>query len=126
MNGVTVALLGFGNIGRAFADYVGRMSDGRIRLHIRAVADSSGGLFIENDELLQRIIDHKAAGQPLRDFAPSSIVTDPHAFIDRLSASGVRVLVESLPTNLQDGQPALNLIKAALSAGIHVVTVDTG
>jgi len=39
MNEVTVALLGFGNVGRAFADYVGRMSDRRIRLHIRAVAD---------------------------------------------------------------------------------------
>ena len=126
MHEVNIALLGCGNVGRAFADYVGRMSDGRIRLHIRAVADSSGGLFIEDDELLQRIIDHKAAGHPLRDFAPSSIIPDPHAFIDRLSTSGVRVLVESLPTNLQDGQPALDLIKAALSAGIHVVTVDKG
>jgi homoserine dehydrogenase len=126
MHDVKVGLLGFGNVGRAFAEYVGRMSGARIRLHIRAVADSSGGLFIENDEPLQRIIDHKAAGRPIRDYAASSMITGPRAFIDRLSSSGVRVLVESLPTNLQDGQPALDLIKAALAAGINVVTVDKG
>ncbi|MEN3332440.1 MAG: homoserine dehydrogenase, partial [Blastocatellia bacterium] len=126
MHHVNVALLGFGNVGRAFADYVGRMRDQRIRLRIRAVADSRGGLFIENDQLLQRIIHHKAAGRPLCDFAASSIITEPGAFIDRLHRSGVGVLIESLPTNLQDGQPALRLIKAALYAGIHVVTVDKG
>jgi homoserine dehydrogenase len=126
MHNVDVALLGFGNVGRAFADYVGRMSDERIRLHIRTVADSSGVLCIENGELLQRITHHKAAGRCLRDFAASSIITDTRTFIDRLSSSGIRVLVESLPTNLRDGQPALDLIKAALAAGIHVVTVDKG
>ncbi len=35
-------------------------------------------------------------------------------------------LVESLPTNIADGQPALGLIAAALEQGTHVVTVDKG
>lgn len=35
-------------------------------------------------------------------------------------------MVESLPTNLEDGQPALGLITSALARGIHVVTVDKG
>jgi homoserine dehydrogenase len=126
MNEVKVGLLGFGNVGRAFADYVGRMHDQRIRLRIRAVADRSGGLFIEDDESLQRIIHHKTAGHPLRQFASPSFIADSRSFIDRLASSGIDVLVESLPTSLADGQPALDLIKTALSAGLHVVTVDKG
>jgi homoserine dehydrogenase len=126
MNEVKVGLLGFGNVGRAFADYVGRISGQPIRLRVRAAADRGGGLFVEDDESLKRIVHHKAAGRPLRELAPSSLITDPRSFIDRLASSGIKVLVESLPTNLADGQPALDLIKTALVAGLHVVTVDKG
>lgn len=126
MNQVKVALLGFGNVGRAFADYVGRMNDERIRLHVRAVADSSGGLLLEPGAPLQPLIHHKTAGRPLCELATSSPVLDARAFIAELASAGVGVLVESLPTNLADGQPALDLIRAALAAGLHVVTVDKG
>lgn len=126
MHQVDVALLGFGNVGRAFADYIGRMGDPRIRLRVRALADRSGGTLVESDQALQRIIDHKTVGRPLREFAGSSTLTDSRAFIDQLTLAGVRVLVESLPTNLKDGQPALDLNSAALRAGLHVVTVDKG
>ena len=126
MHQVDVALLGFGNVGRAFANYAGRLRDQRIRLRIRAVADRSGGLRVEDAAALERIIHHKTSGRPIRELAGSSLIDDARAFIERLPASGVRVLVESLPTNLKDGQPALGLLTAALQAGIHVVTVDKG
>jgi homoserine dehydrogenase len=126
MNQVDIALLGLGNVGRAFADYIGRMPDNRLRLQIRALADSSGGLFIENAEQLEQILHHKATGRRISEFPTPSITTNAHDFIDQVASAGVRVLVESLPTNLEDGQPALDLINAALSAGVHVVTVDKG
>jgi len=126
MHQVDVALLGFGNVGRAFADYIGRMSDPRLRLRVRALADRSGGILVESDQALQRILDHKTAGRPLRDLGGSATLTDCRAFIEQLPLAGVRVLVESLPTNLIDGQPALDLNRAALRAGLHVVTVDKG
>ena len=126
MHQVDVALLGFGNVGRDFADYIGRMRDGRIGLRIRAVADRSGGLLVEDDAALERIIHHKTSGRPLRDFEASSVIADARAFIAGLPTAGVRVLVESLPTNLKGGQPALDCLSAALRAGIHVVTVDKG
>ncbi|MFL6214455.1 MAG: hypothetical protein ACJ74J_11250 [Blastocatellia bacterium] len=125
MQELHVALLGFGNVGRAFADYVGRMRDERIRLRIRAIADRSGGLFIDNDDALQSILHRKATGDALSDFAADSIV-DASAFISRLTQSGIGVLIESLPTNLMNGQPALGLIQSALAGGLHVVTVDKG
>src|ERR1044071_6781657 len=125
MREIHVALLGFGNVGRAFADYVGRMGDGPFRLRIRAIADRSGGLFIEDDAALQSILNHKAAGRALNDLAAGSAL-DAHALIARLPQSGIGVLVESLPTNLSDGQPAFDLINSALARGLHVVTVDKG
>jgi len=126
MHQVDVALLGFGNVGRAFADYIGRMSDPRLRLRVRALADRSGGILVESDQALQRILDHKTASRPLRDLGGSATLTDLRAFIEQLPLAGVHVLVESLPTNLKDGQPALDLNRAALCAGLHVVTVDKG
>lgn len=126
MQKVDVALLGFGNVGRAFADYIGRMKDERIQLRIRAIADRSGGLPVEDAETLQRVIHHKASGRPLSECAGPSLIPDASAFIHHLRSSSIRVLIESLPTNLNDGQPALGLIESALGAGLHVVTVDKG
>src|SRR5512132_225289 len=125
MREIHVALLGFGNVGRAFIDYVGRMRDERIRLRIRALADRSGGLFIADDEALQSLRHHKGAGGALSDLAADSIL-DAHAFIARLLSYDIGVLVESLPTDLSNGQPALDLIHSALASGLSVVTVDKG
>lgn len=119
---IDIALLGFGNVGRAFARYVS--SDERIR--IRAVADSSGGILLDGSEQIRRIIDHKESGRSIRDFAPAAFIKDAPDFINSISSTGIRALVESLPTNLADGQPALDSIKGGLACGINVVTVDKG
>ena len=119
---IDIALLGLGNVGRAFARYV--TSDERIR--IRAVADSSGGLLLDRPEQIQQLIAHKESGRSIRDFAAASFIKDAPEFVKSLSSESVRVLVESLPTNLADGQPALDSIKTALACGVNVVTVDKG
>jgi len=62
----------------------------------------------------------------MRDFARDSFTATAREFVNSLSPSGIRILVESLPTNLKDGEPALGLIKTALAEGINVVTVDKG
>ena len=119
---IDVALLGLGNVGRAFARYIS--SDERIR--IRAVADSSGGLLLDRPEQIQQLIAHKESGRSIRDFGSATFIKDAPEFINSLSSERIRVLVESLPTNLVDGQPALDSIKTALACGINVVTVDKG
>lgn len=127
MKQVKTALLGFGNVGRAFARYVQSANDSAdIQVRIRAVADSSGGLFLKNEEQIESVIAHKQSGRSIKDFAPHEVITDPRDFINSLASAGVRLLVESLPTNLNDGQPALDLLTQALASGINVVTVDKG
>jgi homoserine dehydrogenase len=124
---VTIALLGFGNVGRAFVRYAeSGEAASKTAISIRAVADSSGGLFLDNDSSVERLIAHKESGRSLQQFAPGESIGDPQEFIRALQSAGVSVLVESLPTNIADGLPALELITAALEQGTNVVTVDKG
>ena len=126
MTQVNVALLGFGNVGRAFARYVS--SDAVLqapRIDIRAIADSSGALFIDEDLSLQRLIAHKESGRKLGEVAPARF-TDAREFIRALPSVGVTVLIESLPTNISNGEPASTLIAEALFQKINVVSVDKG
>jgi homoserine dehydrogenase len=124
MNELKIALLGLGNVGLAFSDYLARADSIARRIQICAVADSSGGLISENEERIKLAIEQKAAGRSIRDFARDDATSSD--FIRRLKGFGVSVLVESLPSNLTDGQPALDLVRDALLRGINVVTVDKG
>lgn len=124
---VTVALLGFGNVGRAFVRYAqSAAAASQTPIRIRAVADSSGGLFLDNGSRVERVMAHKESGRSLREFAPGEVIGDAREFIRALQSAEISILVESLPTNIADGQPALGLIRAALEQGTNVVTVDKG
>lgn len=127
MDQVSVALLGFGNVGRAFARYVEANSEtGPVRINIRAIADSSGALFLDNGSSLEDSIAHKDSGLSLAEFAPEHLIADAREFIRALPSAGVSLLVEALPTDIVAGEPALSSIRAALEQGTDVVTVDKG
>ena len=68
----------------------------------------------------------KESGLSLRNCSPQDCIADPDAFIDALRNSGVQGVVESLPNRLEDGEPALSLLRRLLAAGIAVVTVNKG
>lgn len=123
---VNVALLGFGNVGRAFASYVEALDALPIRINVRAIADSSGGLLLDENSVLGQVIAHKESGRFLSDFGASTLILGIDEFVRALPSAGISVLVESLPTNITSGQPALGLITAALAQGTNVVTVDKG
>jgi homoserine dehydrogenase len=126
MTQVNIALLGFGNVGRAFAHYIKDASESQpVRINIRAVADSGSALVLNESDSVEILIDRKTSGAGLAG-PDKQVIADAREFIRALPAAGVSVLVESLPTNIGNGQPALDLIKAALEQGTHVVTVDKG
>ncbi|MCI0489399.1 MAG: hypothetical protein L0229_22630 [Blastocatellia bacterium] len=133
MKEINVALLGLGNVGLAFARFIERASD-EIKIHIRAAADSTGGLILDAPaqssstakHAMDLLLAHKESGRSIKEFSPDDSITDPREFIKSLPCAGVSLLVESLPTNLCDGRPALDLLLAALSQGTDVVTVDKG
>jgi homoserine dehydrogenase len=127
MTSVQVALLGFGNVGRAFAHYLQKTGNrSNLEIAVRAVADRTGAVLIDNPTELDQLLCHKETTASLSEFGAKSVFRDHIAFIENLASTGVSVLVESLPTNISTGQPALDLITTALEKGINVVTVDKG
>ena len=122
MEPLNVALLGLGNVGQAFAQYI--QNENNIR--IRAVADSSGALFIKDPEHLNTLLAQKTAGHNILQIGFPGVITDIREWINLLRGENITCLIESLPTNIKDGQPALGFLTQALRQGIHVVTVDKG
>jgi homoserine dehydrogenase len=127
MKQINLALLGFGNVGRAFVRYLEKTGESQdTKIIIRMVADSSGALLIQSPEQLAALLVHKEAGGSLKEFAPAALVSDVEKFIKACRFENISCMVESLPTNIRDGQPALDLLAQALAQGIHVVTADKG
>jgi homoserine dehydrogenase len=119
MNKIRAVLLGFGNVGRAFAKTATKIS-------IVGVADRTCALRLNRLVELPALIEHKEAGRSLWDYPSATGRLDVAGLLGLLRPLGVSVVIESLPTNLQDGQPALDWILTTLSQGVAVVTVDKG
>jgi homoserine dehydrogenase len=117
--------MGFGNVGRSFCRYIERTDAGR-PIRIAAIADSSGGLILEGTDSIQSLIAHKESGRKLVEFAPERAILDPHDYLCAVKRAGVSSIIESLPTRIEHGRPALDLNSAALEMGMSVVTVDKG
>jgi homoserine dehydrogenase len=122
---IRLALLGFGNVGRAFARYLLK-SRGDEEFSISAVADVTGGLLLRDCDDIRRLLERQDRGGAVADCRDLGTFLDIPDYIHSLKDAGVAVLVECLPTNPADGQPALSHILQALEQGLHVVTVDKG
>jgi homoserine dehydrogenase len=122
---IKIALLGFGNVGQAFAHYLEKTGAGQ-EYPIYGISDSSGGLILRDQDGARQVLELKESGRPIAGCAGHGSFSDVRSYIDLLHQAGIRVLVESLPTNTVDGQPALDLVRRALDQKLAVVTVDKG
>jgi homoserine dehydrogenase len=124
-----LALLGFGNVGQAFARLLLRKADTLrdelgLVFTVTAIATGSRGRAIDPAGIdLQAALDCIAQDQPLDKLSTRPAPPDNLAFIQ---ASGAEVLLENTPVSYADGQPALDHIRAALKAGMHAVTANKG
>ena len=124
-----LALLGFGNVGQAFAQLLmrkgGQLRDEfGIKMVVTAVATSSRGRAIDAAGIdLQSALDLIEAGKPLDSLSAQPAALDNIAFIQ---ASGADVMFENTPVSYLDGQPAIDHIRAALELGMHAVTANKG
>lgn len=121
-----IVLIGFGNVGRGLAqilrDKAGELRDKQgFEAQIVGVATRSKGTLykadgLDLDVLLNGIESYPDAPGLARDWDAARLVRE----------SGADVLVEASPTNLQSGQPALDLCYAAFERGMHVVLANKG
>jgi homoserine dehydrogenase len=95
-----------------------------LELVVAGAADSSGA--VVNDDALDpaALLAHKEAGGKVETFAGASL---RHVSLESMiEAVPADMLLEATPVNLQTGQPGLDLCRAALEKGMHVVLANKG
>ena len=126
MNKTRIALLGFGNVGRSLARYIADRENLTALLDIAAVADSSGAAILESPSQIGALLAAKSSGHSIVQAGIGRSIQSQSDFLKSMLDLGIRVMVESLPTNISEGQPARDIIRSALFEGCSVVTVDKG
>jgi homoserine dehydrogenase len=110
-----IVILGFGSVGRGIARAILAKN---LDLTVTGLADSRSGLIDPAGIDLLAALDRKGngdlCGNP--DVSPADVV----------AKADYDVLVEVTPTNVDDGEPALGYIRAALGRSKHVVTSNKG
>lgn len=124
-----IAILGFGNVGRALARLLirkGQELQDHYDLAVSVVglmtARHSGAIDPAGIDL-QAALELYESGQMLE---PLSAVPLPDDSLLFLHACPADVLVELTPINLTDGEPAIAHVRTALEKGMHVVSANKG
>jgi len=116
---IPIALLGFGNVGRAFAALMARKAgalrrDYNLDITLVGIATKSHGAVIDPDGL-----DPAAFGE-------AKALGEPMPTLDFIAQCPAGAFLEGTSTNPFDGQPALDFVRAALRKGAHVVSANKG
>jgi homoserine dehydrogenase len=122
-----LVLVGFGNVARRFVHLAREKADALGREHgltLRVcgiVTGRHGTTFEETGVDAIAAAEAAEAGRTLGEARPAAEV------IRRAAALAPRaVLVETTPLNVHSGQPAIDHIRTAFGAGLHVVTANKG
>jgi homoserine dehydrogenase len=124
-----LALLGFGNVGRALARLLLRkrttmQEQYNITFTVTGIATGRHGMAIDPAGLdLEHSCELVEQGESLQQLSRLPTLADTFDFIRQCPADA---LFENSPVNYQDGQPAVDHIRLALEQGMHVLTANKG
>ena len=124
-----LALLGFGNVGQAFAQLLLRkrteLKDRYdLTFAVTGIATGSHGMALNTGGLdLEQALKLVEYGSSFDTISTQGKVSDSFDFIRRC---GAEVLFETTPVNYQTGQPAIDHLRAALELGMHAITANKG
>ena len=124
-----LALLGFGNVGQAFARLLLRKRETiedqyGITFSVTGIATGRHGSAIDPNGLnLEGALDCMDGSGTLTSLSASPEPTDA---LDFIRQSGADVLFENSPVNYASGQPAVDHIRLALGMGMHAITANKG
>lgn len=125
-----LAFLGFGNVGKALAELLlckrkNIQEQNDVTFSITGIATGSHGIAIDPEGIdLRTAIERVNSGHSLT--AISSQPTSVSTSLEFIQNCGADVLFEITPVNYETGQPAVDFIRAALTAGMHVATANKG
>jgi homoserine dehydrogenase len=125
---VRVALIGLGNVGKAFLQLMtGKEAVLReqygLSLVLTAAADSSGGLVDGTGIDPAGLLAHKLNGRGVASYPGGEPGLSAPGVVARAPAD---LLLEASPVNLETGQPGLDTVRSAIGRGIGVVLANKG
>src|SRR5262249_51243536 len=123
MQTYNLCLLGFGNVGRAFAELLQRKTPELrdkygIAWRIAGVSTRRLGWLAQPDGFN---VSALLSGQTLNSISPAQA-----GIRDWLAAAHADVLFENTPLNAEQGQPAIDHLRVALESRIHAITANKG
>jgi len=117
MKSAKIAIIGFGVIGRGFAEVLSQKADHLrklgIKLEVTAICEIDGSLVNERGIDLRRALEGKLNKNKDWGSSKAPEVIEKNEF---------DIVLELTPGNIKNGEPGLSHIKKALSQGINVVT----
>ncbi|MGD8864911.1 MAG: homoserine dehydrogenase [Anaerolineales bacterium] len=129
MQNLDLLLIGFGHVGRAFAELLEQKQDlirSTYQLNVRIVGiltGNHGGALdpagIDTAEAV-RLLDLGKSLEVLSRNAP------PNNADEFIRTSGAHAMLENTPVNYASGQPAIDHLQTALKSGMHAITANKG
>jgi len=125
---VRLVIVGFGIVGQSFAKLLlSRSADlysqYGIKPRVVACVDTMGTAIAQGGLDLQKLLEVKKTKGTVGAYEKLSSKFDPLQLIEKAEAE---VVLECTPTNLNDAEPALSHITAAMRSQKHVITVNKG
>jgi len=124
-----LALVGFGNVGQALARLLMRKKellakDFGLTFKVTGIATGRHGMAINPEGLdLTQALEVMKSGGSLNTLSSQTVPGSVMEFIQTCPAD---VLFENSPVNVENGQPAVDHLKAALERGMHAITANKG
>lgn len=123
-----LALVGLGNVGRAFLQLMVEKADllrdrYGLELSLTGAADSSGALLNAEGISAAALLAHKGAGRGAGQYGGGAKGMSAARMVESVTAD---IVLEASPVNLKTGQPGLDVVRIALSRGIGVVLANKG
>jgi homoserine dehydrogenase len=129
MKTVSLCLVGFGNVGRAFVRLIQTKQEKLARqfdlnLRVTGIATGRHGMAICPDGInLDQALAFVEAGKSLSEL---SSVPSPDSVIEFIRACPANIMLENTPVNHHTGQPAIDHLRTALECGMHAITANKG
>ena len=128
-----LVLIGFGNVARRFARLLEERAGVLRREHdlehriVGVVTHRHGAAFAAAGLEMPALLRAREEGRSIAESTPG-LGPDAGEAIARLAASSapLRVVIETTPLAIADGQPAIGHIEAALDAGCDAITANKG